>query len=117
MSIQVSSATSSCQPLRLRNDTGDNEVTPGAVHKYLGIYLTVDENPGKHLLGDHLKDVRQGMTQIECMSPNKLEKIAQYVTEKNRMEQGKKRFIVCISINSATIPSDYYYRSQVKFMA
>ena len=34
------------------NDKGDNEMIPGAVHRYPGICLTAEENPGKPQLGD-----------------------------------------------------------------
>ena len=34
------------------NDKGDNEIIPGAVHRYPGIYLTAEEIPGKPQLGD-----------------------------------------------------------------
>ena len=36
------------------NDTGDNEMIPGAVHKSPGICLTAEEIPGKPQLGDSL---------------------------------------------------------------
>ena len=34
------------------NDKGDNVMIPAAAHRSPGIYLTVDENPGKSQLGD-----------------------------------------------------------------
>ena len=34
------------------NDKGDNEMIPGVVHISPGIYLIVEENPGKLQLGD-----------------------------------------------------------------
>ena len=36
------------------NDTGDNEMTPEAVHRSPGIYLTGEETPGKPQLVDRL---------------------------------------------------------------
>ena len=38
----------------LANDKGDNEVKPGAMHRFPGIYLMAEENPGKSQLGDNL---------------------------------------------------------------
>ena len=40
------------QSYLLANDKGDNEVMPGAVHRFLGIYLTAEDNPGNPQLGD-----------------------------------------------------------------
>ena len=37
----------------LGNDKGDNEMIQGTVHRYPGIYLTAEENPGKPQLEDH----------------------------------------------------------------
>ena len=36
------------------NDKGVNEMVPGAVHRFPGLYLTVEEIPGKFQLGDRL---------------------------------------------------------------
>ena len=36
------------------NDKGDNEMIPGAVHRFPDIFLTAEENPGKLQLGDRL---------------------------------------------------------------
>jgi len=36
------------------NDKGDNEMLLGAVHRFPGICLTVEENPRKPQLGDRL---------------------------------------------------------------
>ena len=38
------------------NDMGDNEIIPGAVHRFPGICRRVEENPGKPQLGDRLCD-------------------------------------------------------------
>ena len=38
----------------LANDKGDNEVKPGAVHRWTDIYFTDEGNPGKPKLGDRL---------------------------------------------------------------
>ena len=38
---------------RLSTINGDNEIIPGAVHRYPGIYLTADENLGKPQLGEN----------------------------------------------------------------
>ena len=35
------------------NDKGDNEMILGAVHRFLGIYLTAEENPAKSLIRVH----------------------------------------------------------------
>ena len=34
------------------NDKGYNVMIPGAVHRFPGIFLTTEENPGKPQLGD-----------------------------------------------------------------
>ena len=34
------------------NDKGDNEMTPGTMHRSPGVYLRAEENPGKPHLGD-----------------------------------------------------------------
>ena len=34
------------------NDMGDNEMVTGAVHRYPGMNLTAEENPGKPHIGD-----------------------------------------------------------------
>ena len=39
------------------NYKGDNEVESGTVHRYPGIYLKADENPGKPQLMDGFKFV------------------------------------------------------------
>ena len=36
----------------IANDKSDNEMTPGAVHRFSGICLTAEENPGKPQLGE-----------------------------------------------------------------
>ena len=40
--------------ISVANDKGDNEMIPGAVHRFAGICLTTEENPGKPQLGDRL---------------------------------------------------------------
>ena len=35
-------------------ETGDNEVKPGDMHRYPGIYLMAEKTPRKFQLGDHL---------------------------------------------------------------
>ena len=39
-------------PSQSANDKGDNDMIPGAVHRFPLIYLTAAENPGKSKLGD-----------------------------------------------------------------
>ena len=36
------------------NDKGDNDMIPGTVHRFSGICLIVEENPGKPQLGNRL---------------------------------------------------------------
>jgi hypothetical protein len=35
------------------NGNGDNDMTPGSVHRSPGIYLTAEKNPGNPQLEDH----------------------------------------------------------------
>ena len=56
--VQVTSqrplAPSVASVTSVANDKGDNEITPGAVYRSPGIYLTAEENPRKSPLGDRL---------------------------------------------------------------
>ena len=38
----------------LSADKGDGTMIPGTVHRFPGIYLTAEENPGKPQFGDRL---------------------------------------------------------------
>ena len=40
--------------MSVANDLGAIEMIPGAVHRSPGIYFTVEENPGKPKIGDHI---------------------------------------------------------------
>ena len=47
-------APSDASAMSAANDKGDNEMIPGTVHRYPGICLTDEKNPGKPQLGDRL---------------------------------------------------------------
>ena len=47
------------------SDKGDNEMIPGAVHRYPGIYLIAEENPVKHQLADHLMKASNGVRYLQ----------------------------------------------------
>ena len=55
VSSQKPLAPSFTSVMSVANDTGDNEMIPGAVHRSHGICLTAEENPRKPQLGDRLK--------------------------------------------------------------
>ena len=52
VSSQSSLAPNVASVTLVANDKGDYEMIPGTVHKFPGICLTAEENPGKPKLGD-----------------------------------------------------------------
>jgi hypothetical protein len=59
----------------------DNEMTPEALHRSTGIYLTAEESPGKPQLGDHLKKGCATSHRLKWGSfpPNEVDRIPQQV--------------------------------------
>ena len=52
--IQRPLAASVASVTSVANDKDDNEIIPGAVHRFPGIFRTVEENTGKPQLGGRL---------------------------------------------------------------
>ena len=73
---------------------GENEMISGAVHRYPGIYLTVEENSGKIQLGDNMmKAVRPVITSNGVLPPNDVGNIAQHVRQREGRRSGKDRMV------------------------
>ena len=67
------------------NDKGDNEMISRDVHRYIGIYLTAEENSKKRQLVDRrwrLSD--QSLPLMGHFPPNEVDNIAKHIRERER---------------------------------
>ena len=81
--------TLSVTSVRWSGDKCDSEVEPGVVHRYLGIYLTTEENSTKPQLGDRMKSLRPfiSLNGVSCLQ-NEVSRISKHVMAKEW--RGKK---------------------------
>ena len=79
------------------NDKSDNEMISGAVHRYPGICLTAEANPGNPQLGDSLMKGLCDQSSPQMGSPSlQMSLVGSHSTSGREKEGKKERYLIYI---------------------